>query len=434
MEKLYFHGTIHVMAYNTTIALGAQFGDEGKGKIVDFLAKDAKLVIRYGGGPNAGHTICIDGQTFKLRVVPSGIFNPKTINVIGNGLVIDLKELLEELTPLISANVNVDNLFISECAHVIFPYHKLIDSMEESAKGEKSIGTTLRGIGPTYKDKIARQGIRLIDLKNPKIFKEKLENARNNFIKTINDPGDYFWDNIFNETNELFSKIVTKTVDTVPLINSIIDSGGKTIFEGAQGTFLDIDHGGSYPYVTSSSPTAGGACTGTGVGPTKIKEVLGITKAYTTRVGSGPFVTELVDGVGKLMGELGQEYGTVTGRKRRCGWLDLVALKRAAQINGLTSLAITKMDIANQLPYINVCTSYVIDGKTTQSYPNDIESLEKAKPVYETFKTWNSIKNKTLPEKALDFIKFIENAINVPCRIVSIGPERNDTIDRWIYV
>lgn len=405
---------------NTTIVVGAQFGDEGKGKIVDYLAQNADMVVRYSGGSNAGHTVEANGKTYKFHLIPSGILNPRCRCVIGNGTVIDLIRLATEIDSLKKHGIDRPNLFVSENAHVIFPWHTSKDIQQEDERKNK-IGTTGRGIGPAYTDKVERSGIRLIDFKSHDFLLKKL---RERFSRPSQESS-------IDEVMTAYKKIERFVVDTVEIVNYVIDAGKRVIFEGSQGTGIDLDHG-CYPYVTSSNPTAGGACTGAGVGPTKIKEVLGVTKAYTTRVGEGPFVCELKDEIGVQLREKGHEYGTTTGRERRCGWLDLVALKRAVMVNGITGLVVTKLDVLDSFKTIKICTSY--DGQYSGSPFNDLDALNKAKPIYSEFDGWQTNTRECselngLPSAARKFLNEIEEKLNVPICYVSVGSDREATIE-----
>lgn len=414
------------MKYNTTVVVGTQWGDEGKGKIVDYLAQNADCVVRWAGGGNAGHTIIHDGKTYKFHLIPSGILNPKTTCVIGNGMVVDLLSLIDEIKNLNSNGIETNNLVISDSAHLILPHHKILDKIAEEQKGSAKIGTTNKGIGPCYSDKINRIGIRFSDLNNKVVLKTKIDTIRKAYLKYSLSLD---WDEITKDILNGFVLLKNNIADTASLINKFIDEGKRVVFEGAQGHFIDIDHG-SYPYVTSSSPTSGGACTGTGVGPTKISEVLGVTKAYATRVGSGPFPTELLNETGSKLVKEGSEYGTTTGRTRRCGWLDLVALKRAAMINGLTSLAVTKLDVLSAFDEIRVCTEY----KNTKLFPEDPADTGIIEPVYKSFESWSDrirdIRSyDDLPLNARVYLKFIEKFVNVPISIISVGADREATIE-----
>jgi len=418
------------------VIVGAQWGDEGKGKIVDVLTEKADIVARYQGGHNAGHTVVINNRKFVLHLIPSGILHKNTVCIIGNGVVVEPMALIKEITDLRKRGIKVsDNLLISKNAHLIMPYHIALDSASEKTKGKKCIGTTGRGIGPTYVDKMARTGIRVGDLLSPEVFKEKLStNLRNvNFLmKNLYKSPGFSTKKIFDEYMG-YSKILRKHIaDTDIIVNTAIAEKRNLLLEGAQGTLLDIDHG-TYPFVTSSSSVAGGACTGLGIGPTKITGVIGIVKAYTTRVGSGPFPTELYDEVGKRMREKGGEFGATTGRPRRCGWLDTVILKHSTAINGFSGVVITKLDILDGLDIIKICTSYTYKGKTYTDMPKDLAVLQNCTPVYEEVKGWKESTEgitefRKLPGHAQSYIKKIETLLGVKIVIVSTGQKRDELI------
>jgi adenylosuccinate synthase len=424
---------------NVTLVLGAQWGDEGKGKIVDILSKDADLVARYQGGANAGHTVVFNGKKFILHLIPSGILNPNSFCIIGNGVVIDPYALLEEIDLLGKFNISVDNrLLISNKAHLILPYHKILDKVSEECS-EKSIGTTGRGIGPAYVDKFARCGIRVCEILHPEILKNHLEK---NFKEKIQLITKYYGKEVeeqdynrqISEYLEALNKIKQYVADTTFFINQQIKDGKKVLIEGAQGTLLDVDHG-TYPFVTSSNPTSGGACTGLGIPPTVITNIIGVAKAYTTRVGNGPFPTELKDETGEIIRKNGFEYGSTTGRPRRCGWLDLVALKYSIMINGINSLALTKIDVLSSFAEIKVCVKYQIDGNETTEFPSDSIILDNAKPIYQVLPGWNKSlaginAYENLPSETKEYIKFIEDYLQIPVNIISTSPERTDTIIR----
>ncbi|MDR8391262.1 adenylosuccinate synthase [Aliifodinibius sp. S!AR15-10] len=418
------------------VVVGAQWGDEGKGKIVDLLSKDADYVVRYQGGANAGHTLKFDDEEIVLHLVPSGIFNGAAKCVIANGVVIEPQALLDEIENILEMGIDLeDRLYISSSAHAILPYHKLLDQVKEKHRGDDAIGTTGRGIGPAYVSKVSRVGIRMADLFHEDILADKLKSN----LKDINealvhiykeDPLDV--DKILNETLEVAEKLCPYITNTATLLHNGIENGEEILLEGAQGSLLDIDHG-TYPYVTSSSPTAGGACTGTGISPRAIDHVMGITKAYCTRVGNGPFPTELTGETGEFLRSEGQEFGATTGRPRRCGWLDLVALKYAVRINGIDELAVTKIDILNNFEQIKVCTEYQVDGQTTKDFSPDLYEIENAEPVYKTFKGWQSDINKCtsikeLPSEAREYLDFIQDYLGVEMRILSSGPKRSETL------
>lgn len=419
------------------VVIGAQWGDEGKGKITDFLAEGADVVVRYQGGNNAGHTVIANDKKYKLHLIPSGILYDDKLCIIGNGVVIDPKALLDEIEYLKNEGIRVDNkkLLISDRAHVIMPYHKKIDALSEKKRGSKDIGTTGKGIGPCYTDKHERTGIRICDLLNKEVFYERQKTnleVKNRLIREIYEDEEMNFDEIYNTYIEYAEKLKDFITDTSVVLYDNIKEGKKVLFEGAQGTLLDIDYG-TYPYVTSSHPIAGGVCIGSGIGPTMIDRVVGVCKAYTTRVGKGPFPTELFDEIGDYIREKGFEYGTTTGRARRCGWLDLVILKYAARISGLTSLAITKIDTLAGLEKIKVCTGYEFEGRVIENFPASLEDLAKCKPIYEDFDGWDeSIQRaktyEDLPENAKKYLKFIEEYTGVRISIVSVGPERENTI------
>lgn len=416
--------------------LGAQWGDEGKGKIVDMYSQQADVVIRYQGGHNAGHTVWVSGVKYILRLIPSGIIHENTINIIGNGTVIELDALFKEINELKEKGVNFKGrFFISDRAHVIMPYHIFFDKHKEELKGANKIGTTGRGIGPTYMDKTARNGIRIGDLFNEKLLMEKIttnvEELNKYAVKA------YGVDPVNKEDAIVYCKrhiedLKDYVTDTSYLINKLVDEGKKVMLEGAQGTMLDVDFG-TYPFVTSSNGTAGGACTGTGLSPRKISCIAGVMKAYTTRVGSGPFPTELFDEDGEALRKAGNEFGAVTGRPRRCGWLDLVAAKYAVMINGLDYIALTKMDVLDNMPVIKLCTAYDINGKIVEQFPADLESLENIKPIYKEFKGWMTDLSKVksleeLPKEAKEYIDFIKDYLDVPYCVISVGTDRSQTI------
>jgi adenylosuccinate synthase len=418
------------------IVVGAQWGDEGKGKLVDVLTEKADIVARYQGGHNAGHTVVIKNEKYVLHLIPSGILHKNTVCIIGNGVVVEPAALISEITSLKNRGVRVsDNLLISRNAHLIMPYHIALDNAGEKSRGKKCIGTTGRGIGPAYVDKMARTGIRVGDLLYPDGFMGKLRaNLKHiNFLmKNLYGSPVFNVQKIFNEYIG-YAKILKKHIaDTDIIINRAEAEGKNLLLEGAQGTFLDIDHG-TYPYVTSSSSIAGGACTGLGIGPTKISKVLGVVKAYTTRVGSGPFPTELNDTTGEDIRAKGGEFGATTGRPRRCGWLDTVILRHASMVNGLSGLAITKLDILDGLDKINICTAYKYKGRLYNEYPKDLEIIENCTPVYEEVKGWNTstlgIKEfRKLPGQAQAYIKRIEELVGVKAHIISTGQKRDELI------
>ncbi|RLD97558.1 MAG: adenylosuccinate synthase [Aquificota bacterium] len=418
--------------------LGVQWGDEGKGKIVDFLAQEAEWVVRYQGGTNAGHTVIVKGKKYILHLIPSGILHPGKKCIIGNGVVVDPPELLKEIEDLEKEGIEVKGrLFLSETAHLIMPYHKKLDALSEKLKGKKQIGTTLRGIGPAYSDKMARTSLRVHDLLRPERLKERLEETlrvKNLIIREFFKEEGYSFEELYKDALAWGEALKTYVCNTVHLMRKIIKSGDLVLFEGAQGALLDIDHG-TYPFVTSSNTTVGGIFTGLGIPPGHIHRVIGISKAYTTRVGGGPFPTELEGEEGQRLRDRGGEYGATTGRPRRCGWLDLVALKHAAWLNGLTELTITKLDVLDTLEEIKVCIAYDIDGERTEEMPADLDTFSRAKPVYKSFPGWQGLVKGTtnwedLPTQARTYLEFIEEALNIPIKMVSTGPDRVETVIR----
>jgi adenylosuccinate synthase len=417
------------------IVIGAQWGDEGKGKITDLLSRSADVVVRPQGGVNAGHTIVVRDQTFKLHLIPSGILYPSTECIIGSGTVVDPKVLLEEVDQLHRLDVSTQNLFISQTAHVTMPYHRLIDVASEEKRGEHRIGTTGRGIGPTYADKSERLGIRLIDLMNPRDLRKKLAwtvNYKNVILEKLYDLPPLDPEAVIAEYEGYAERLRPYVVDSALKIYQAIEQRKNILFEGAQGTLLDLDHG-TYPYVTSSSPIAGGACVGAGVGPTMIDRVIGVAKAYTTRVGEGPFPTELNGQVGNLLCDRGAEFGTTTGRRRRCGWFDGVIGRYAVRVNGLDCLAITKLDVLDELPEIKVCVAYKLDGETCRHFPGNASQFARCTPIYETLPGWQQDTSHCrrlddLPKQALDYLKFLAELMAVPIAIVSLGANRDQTI------
>ena len=417
------------------LILGLQWGDEGKGKIVDFLTNDYNIIARFQGGPNAGHTLEFDGIKHVLHTIPSGIFHENKINVIGNGVVIDPVIFKEEIEKLKELNVDLSNkLLISRKAHLILPTHRLIDKASELSKGKKKIGSTLKGIGPTYMDKTGRNGLRIGDLELDG-WEEKFNTLTNKHLNLINNfkvDIDFDINKLIEEfTNSINFIKSLRFIDSEHYLNESINSGKKILGEGAQGSLLDIDFG-TYPYVTSSNTTAAGACTGLGIAPNKINNVFGIFKAYTTRVGSGPFPTELKDEIGERMAKIGNEFGATTGRPRRCGWLDLVILKHSITVNGVTELIMMKGDVLSGIERIKVCTKYKYKGETIDYLPYSIED-ENIEPIYEEISGWEEditkIKSFTdLPKNFKNYITFLEESLNVKIKIVSVGPDRTQTI------
>ena len=419
------------------LLLGLQWGDEGKGKIVDVLTKNYDIIARFQGGPNAGHTLIFDGNKHVLHTIPSGIFHEKAINIVGNGVVIDPVIFKKEMENLSQYNIDFKSkLFISRKAHLILPTHRLLDAASETSKGKAKIGSTLKGIGPTYMDKTGRNGIRIGDLElvNWKDKYDALTEKHLKMLKFFDVDIEYDLEELENEFCDAVDKVKELTfIDSEEYLNNAIKSGKTVLAEGAQGSMLDIDFG-TYPYVTSSNTTAAGACTGLGVAPSKIGDVFGIFKAYTTRVGSGPFPTELFDKAGKTMSKVGQEFGATTGRPRRCGWLDLVALKYAVQVNGVTQLMMMKGDVLSGFDTLKVCTSYNYKGKEITHLPYNIEP-ENVSVNYTELKGWQADLTKMdsaeqLPENLNNYINFIEKAVEAPIKIVSVGPDRKQTIFR----
>ncbi len=424
------------MRAKTAVVLGAQWGDEGKGKIVDVLSERFSAVARYAGGHNAGHTVIIGGQKFVLQLIPCGVLRKGCKGIIGNGVVLDPIAFLKEVARIRDLGVTVDDaLFVSNRAQVILPYHRMIELAAESAPGRKKIGTTSRGIGPAYEDKMARSGLRVVDLLRPDLLKTHIEaacNEKNAIAHALfgTDPLDPA--KMYDEYAAAAEQIRPFVTDAGRMLNGIIRDGGSVMFEGAQGTMLDIDHG-TYPFVTSSSATAGGASTGTGVGPTAIGTVIAVTKAYVTRVGGGPFPTEIHDAVGDHLRARGNEYGAVTGRPRRCGWLDIPLLRYSNQVNGADWLVVTKMDVLDELEEIPICIGYEIDGKVTDEIPADVYGLESIKPQYTRLKGWReSTEGITdfdkLPKAAQEYLRFQERESGAKIGMVSTGPDRDQTM------
>jgi adenylosuccinate synthase len=421
---------------SVTIIVGAQWGDEGKGKIVDLLSDELDIVARYQGGANAGHTVCIGDKNYVLHLIPSGIFHKQVKCVIGNGVVIDPVALMEEIEMVKSFGVKIDGrLFISHNAHLIMPYHKLLDKIRE--EGSQKIGTTGRGIGPAYIDKYTRNGIRVVDLLDRKVLAEKLKiniEEKNRILSKVYGSTEIDLDKIIHEYQEFDKKIDPFVTDTPLYLNSALKKKKRILAEGAQGALLDVDHG-TYPYVTSSNPTSGGACTGLGIPPTAVKRVIGIAKAYSTRVGNGPYPTELKDDVGEKIRKIGHEFGATTGRPRRCGWLDMVALNYSIMINGITDLALTKLDVLDEFDEIKICTAYKENGKILKNFPTDVHTLENVEPVYKSYKGWNEKisdrkKFKQLPKNTIQYVETIEKLSGVKVSIVSVGARRDETIVR----
>lgn len=420
---------------STVVVIGAQWGDEGKGKVTDFLAEKADMVVRYMGGNNAGHTVVVDDREFKLHLIPSGILYPDKICVIGSGVVIDPAVLLEELESLGRRGIGVENLRISQRAHIIFPYHQKLDQVEEERKGSSKIGTTCRGIGPAYTDKSARVGIRVIDLLDREEFETLLQRNiedKMDLLKEVYGCESLDYSSVLDSYRGYAESLKRYVCDTSVVVNNAIKQGKNVLFEGAQGTLLDLDHG-TYPYVTSSHPTAGAACLGAGIGPTKIGRVIGVAKAYTTRVGEGPFPTELQDSAGAYIRKQGAEVGTTTGRPRRCGWFDGVVARYSARINGLDYLAITKLDILSGLDKVKICTGYNYRGEIMEEFPASLKVLKECTPIYEEFGGWQedisgARKLADLPSGARKLLDRISEVSGTPVALIGVGSRRSQTI------
>jgi adenylosuccinate synthase len=416
-----------------TVVVGTQWGDEGKGKFTDLVAKEMHLVVRYQGGHNAGHTIVVDGESFALQLVPSGVLYDHITPVIGNGVVVDPRVLLAEVDVLEAKGVDTHRLRVSGNAHLILPYHQELDKVTERYLGKAKLGTTKRGIGPAYADKASRVGLRVQDLLDPKIFREKLEvvlREKNAVMAKVYNQLPLSTDDIAAQyLDECAPRLKPMIADGVTLVHEALEAGQHVLLEGAQATFLDLDHG-TYPFVTSSNPVAGGACTGAGIGPRHIDRVIGIAKAYVTRVGSGPFPTELFDEVGDLLVDRGGEYGTNTGRRRRTGWFDAVMLRHAVRLNSLSELALTKLDVLDTLDELKVCVAYELEGERFEHLPYHQSVLHKVRPVYETLPGWKTdltglTERRDLPGQALDYVAFLEEEIGVPVSLVGVGPGRD---------
>ena len=419
-----------------SVVIGAQWGDEGKGKVVDLLAPQMDVVARYQGGANAGHTIKWGDETFVLHLIPSGVFHDDTTCVIGNGVVIDPKALMDEIGQIEALGYPVEGrLKISHNAHLIMPYHKALDQAKERWRDAEAIGTTGRGIGPAYVDKFARSGIRVVDLLDRDGLAKKLRDAlaeKNSILSAVYGSETLDVEAIVEEYVEFDRAIDPYVTDTSAYLNDVLADGGHVLAEGAQGSLLDVDHG-TYPYVTSSHPTSGGACTGLGVPPTSVDRIIGIVKAYSTRVGNGPFPTELTDETGERLRAEGHEFGATTGRPRRCGWLDLVALSYTARLNGFTELAVTKLDVLAGLEALEVCTAYELDGKRTTRFPTDLRTLSRARPVYERLDGFSGDLSDAaglddLPAAARDYLQFVSDHLGVPITVIGTGPKREETL------
>ena len=424
------------------VVIGSQWGDEGKGKIVDFLANEAHMVVRFQGGNNAGHSVKVGEELFALHHVPSGILRPGKIAVIGNGVVIDPGVLIKELEDLESRGVSVKNLRISDRANVIMPYHRLLDGAEEKMRKGGKVGTTGRGIGPSYSDKVARLGVRMGDLTDESALSEKLEflvPLKQKILEAYGDSNILNLDAIRNEYAGYGMRLKHHVLDTGALVDDSLRRGKRILFEGAQGTMLDIDHG-TYPFVTSSTTVAGNAASGSGISPLALDDVYGVVKAYTTRVGEGPFPTELTDGIGKRIAEKGGEFGTTTGRARRCGWLDLVVTKYSSSLSGFTGLAVTKIDVLGGFDQLKICTHYVLDGKKVSRIPADLRLLQRCEPKYVTLDGWDEISDASmkrilskgyaeLPVNMKKYVKFVEKQMGVPVALLGLGRRRNEILD-----
>jgi adenylosuccinate synthase len=420
---------------STVVVVGTQWGDEGKGKITDFLAERAEVVARYQGGNNAGHTIVFGGTRYKLHMIPSGIFYNDKICVLGNGMVISPEALIQELDYLHDHGVSTDNLRISDRAHLIMPYHIKLDKAEEKQKGDSKIGTTGKGIGPAYMDKAARIGIRVADLLDKELFAEKLKRnleAKNRILETLYETEGFTFEEIYEPYMAAAERMRPYVTDTSVVLNDAIDQGKRVLFEGAQGVMLDIDQG-TYPFVTSSNPVAGGVCIGAGVGPTKIHQVVGVAKAYTTRVGDGPFPTEIKGEIGDRIREVGREYGTTTGRPRRVGWFDSVVVRHARRVSGITGLSLNSLDVLTGLETVKICVAYEYEGRRVENYPANLDILKKCKPIYEELPGWKEditgVRNiHELPIEAQHYIERITQLTGIPLAIFSVGPSRDQTI------
>jgi len=416
------------------VVVGAQWGDEGKAKVVDFLSESADLVVRFQGGANAGHTVVAGGKEFIFHLVPAGVLHPGKVGVIGNGVVVDPEALLEEMDRLERIGVKVDGrLFVSRDAHLVMPYHKVLDRVMEEHRG-KRIGTTGKGIGPCYRDKAGRVGIRVGDLMDPDVFRAKLHAALDVHNRILSSYGEPPLDEgeILSQYRKFAERMASLVADTSLILNRALDEGKRVLFEGAQGTLLDLDHG-TYPFVTSSNTTAGGACTGTGVGPTRIDEVVGVAKAYTTRVGEGPLPTEFEGEMEEEMRRRWGEYGATTGRGRRCGWFDAVAVRYAARVNGFTSLALTRLDSLEGMDPVKICVAYEYDGRITEEFPNSAEVLGRCRPVYEELPGWDGPTSSArsweeLPEGAREYVRRIGELVGAEVVLISVGREREQTI------
>lgn len=418
------------------VILGAQWGDEGKGKVIDIYAKNSDIIVRYQGGNNAGHTVVIGKDSFILHLIPSGILHKGKICVIGNGVVVDPKALLEEIRMLESKGIQINSrLFVSKDAHIIFPYHNKLDELREAKK--RKIGTTKKGIGPCYADKVARLGIRFVDLLNDELFREKLQNnleEKNAIFSKIYNVEGFSFGKLHREYSDYAVRLKKYICNTAVMLNTAIKAKKRILFEGAQGTLLDVDHG-TYPYVTSSNSTAGGAATGTGVGPTKIDKVIGVVKAYTTRVGEGPFPTEFRKDLMDKIREKGREFGATTGRPRRCGWFDSVVVRHSVMVNGIDEIVVTKLDVLDCLDSLKICTAYKFEGKLYKDFPSDLQVLNNCEPVYEELPGWKTDTTgitaySRLPKNAKNYLKKIQKILNTRIALISVGSDRRQTFSR----
>ncbi|MER1955009.1 MAG: adenylosuccinate synthase [Desemzia incerta] len=419
---------------SSVVVVGTQWGDEGKGKITDFLSENAEVIARYQGGDNAGHTIVFGGVTYKLHLIPSGIFSSKKISVIGNGVVVNPKALIKELAYLHERGISTDNLRISDRAHVILPYHIQLDQLQEESKGENKIGTTIKGIGPAYMDKVSRVGIRIADLLDKELFEEQLRRnleEKNRLFTKLYDSTEIAFEDVFEEYYQYGQEIKKYVTDTSVILNEALDAGKNVLFEGAQGVMLDIDQG-TYPFVTSSNPVAGGVTIGSGVGPSKVNKVVGVCKAYTSRVGDGPFPTELHDEIGQRIRDIGKEYGTTTGRPRRIGWFDAVVMRHSKRVSGITNLSLNSIDVLSGLDTVKICTAYERNGEKILHYPASLKELSECTPIYEELPGWSEdITNcrslEELPENARNYVNRISELVGVRISTFSVGPGREQT-------
>ena len=419
---------------SSVVVVGTQWGDEGKGKITDFLSENADVIARYQGGDNAGHTIKFGGVTYKLHLIPSGIFSSEKISVIGNGVVVNPKALVQELAYLHEKGISTDNLRISDRAHVILPYHIQLDQLQEDSKGANKIGTTIKGIGPAYMDKVSRVGIRIADLLDKELFEERLRvnlEEKNRLFTKLYDSSAIEFETVFEEYYQYGQEIKKYVTDTTVILNDALEAGQNVLFEGAQGVMLDIDQG-TYPFVTSSNPVAGGVTIGSGVGPSKINKVVGVCKAYTSRVGDGPFPTELHDEIGQQIRDIGKEYGTTTGRPRRIGWFDTVVMRHSKRVSGITNLSLNSIDVLSGLKTVKICTAYERNGEKILHYPASLKELAECTPIYEEMPGWEEDITTCrtlaeLPDNARNYVKRISELVGVRISTFSVGPGREQT-------